>query len=98
MERMRSYIVLCEVEYESEDGVEYVHHNHIACGPFKSERAAGNFMVENIKNRDPLKAVLSKSCGRNISSLGDFQVVEMKEWTEVLHGELEEEHRRFTSR
>ncbi len=95
---MRSYIVLCEVKYESEDDVEYIHHNHIACGPFKSERAAGNFMVENIKNREPLKAVLSKSCGKNISSLGDFKVVEMKEWTDVLYRELEEAQRRFNCR
>ncbi len=95
---MKSYIVLCEVKYEIDDDVEYAHHNQTAFGPFKSERAAGNFMVENINNREPLKAVLSKSCGKNISSLGDFQVVELKEWTDVLHGELEEEHRRFTSR
>jgi len=94
---MKAYIVLCEVKYQNEDDVEYVHHNHIACGPFKSERAAGNFMVENIKNKGPLKAVLSKSCGRNISSLGDFQVVEMKEWTDVLYRELEEEQKRFNS-
>lgn len=94
---MRSYIVLCKVKYEVKDNVEYAHHNHIACGPFKSERAAGNFMVENIKNKEPLKAVLSKSCERNISSLGDFQVVEMKEWTDVLYRELEEERRRFNN-
>ena len=55
-------------------------------------------MVENINNREPLKAVLSKSCGKNISSLGDFQVVELKEWTDVLHGELEDARIRFTSR
>ncbi len=54
-------------------------------------------MVENIKNKEPLKAVLSKSCERNISSLGDFQVVEMKEWTDVLYRELEEERRRFNN-
>ena len=95
---MRSYIVLCEVIYESEDDVEYVHHNHVACGPFKSERMAGDFMVNNINNKEPLKAVLSKDCGKKIASLGDFQVVEMKEWTDVLHGELEEAHKRFNTR
>ena len=94
---MKSYVVLCEVKYEIEDDLEYAHHNQTAFGPFKSERTAGNFMVENINNREPLKAVLSKSCGKKISSLENFQVVELKEWTDVLHGELEEEHRRFTS-
>ncbi len=98
MESMRSYIVLCEVKYEVKDDLEYAHHNQTAFGPFKSERAAGNFMVENIRNKDPLKAVLSKSCGRNISSLGDFQVVELKEWTDVLFRELEDAHKRFNCR